>query len=103
MCFSPTASFISGSILITTGIYSLRQVRSSSAVPFASIPLLFGIQQIVEGVVWLSFGSVTLHSIATTMFVMFSHVFWPIFVPLAIWLIEKNPIRKKMILGICII
>lgn len=34
---------------------------------------------------------------------MFSHVLWPTFVPLSIWLIEKHPIRKKILAGITLI
>lgn len=100
MCFSATASFTSGAILTVIGVFTLRQVKSKSSLPFASIPLLFGIQQIIEGMVWLSFGSPIFHMVVTHMFVMFSHVLWPFFVPMAIWLIEKDPKRKKILFGI---
>lgn len=103
MCFSATASFTAGAILVTAGVLTLRHVQSKSTFPFACIPLLFGIQQIVEGIVWTSFGSPILHTVATYVFVMFSHVLWPSFVPFSIWLIEKDPIRKKILLSISIV
>jgi len=103
MCFSATASFASGAILMTTGVLTLRHVRSKSTFPFACIPLLFGIQQMTEGIVWTSFGSPILHAVATYLFVMFAYVLWPSFVPITIWLIEKNPIRKRILLGISLI
>ena len=103
MCFSATASFTAGVILTVTGVYTLRQVKSKSILPFASIPLLFGIQQIIEGIVWMSFNEPVLHGIATYLFVLFAYVLWPTFVPVSIWLIEENPIRKKILWGISLV
>ena len=103
MCFSATASFTSGVILMTAWVFTLRHVRSKLTFPFACIPLLFGIQQMVEGIVWVSFDSPALHTVATYLFVMFAYVLWPAFVPTTIWLIEKNPKRKRMLLGISLI
>ena len=55
MCFSATASFVAGSALVVLGVATLRATRRKSEIPFAAIPLLFGIQQLVEGLLWLSF------------------------------------------------
>ncbi len=41
MCFSATASFTAGTVLIVAGVLTLRHVRSRSVLPFASIPLFF--------------------------------------------------------------
>lgn len=100
MCFSPIASFTAGTVLVIAGIFSLRQISSKSHLPFASIPLLFGIQQLIEGMVWLSLAwpsSLLFHNIVTYSFVMFSHVLWPIFVPIAVLLMENDPKRKKIL------
>lgn len=37
------------------GTFTLRWARTLRERPFAAIPLLFAIQQIVEGVIWLTF------------------------------------------------
>jgi hypothetical protein len=99
MCFSATASFAAGIFLVTTGIFTLRNVRDRSSIAFASTPVLFGIQQLIEGAVWLSMvpGSLIPQSVVTYGFVFFSHIFWPFFAPLSIWLIEKHPLRKKIL------
>lgn len=97
MCFSATASFVAGGALSAGGVLTLSKTRTKREVPFAGIPLLFGIQQAIEGIVWLSFGSPLLKTIATYAFSMFSHVLWPIFVPIAILLLEKDPVRKKIL------
>lgn len=103
MCFSATASFTSGIILIVAGIFTLLQVKSKSSIPFASIPLIFGIQQIIEGMVWISFNSSIFHSIVVNLFVFIAYVFWPIYVPITILLLEKNVLRKKILWVISLI
>lgn len=81
----------------------MRHAREKAEIPFASIPLLFGIQQIVEGIVWVTFGMPTIHAIATYIFILFSHVLWPVFVPMSIWLLEKDLLRKKILFGIFLV
>ena len=98
MCFSATASFIAGSALSAVGVVTIKKTKRKAEIPFAMIPLLFGIQQIIEGVVWLSFGSSLLNIIATYAYSLFSHVLWPIFVPLSVGLLETVPWRKKVLL-----
>lgn len=100
MCFSATASFVAGTALSGAGVVTIKKAQKKSELPFASIPLLFGVQQTIEGIVWLSFGSPKLNTVMTYAYSMFSHVFWPIFIPLAVLLIETNPIRRK-ILRVC--
>lgn len=103
MCFSATASFVAGGVLSATGIVTIRKAKTKAEVPFACIPLLFGIQQLVEGVVWLSFGNSLLNSLATNAFLAFALVIWPIFVPIAVLLIETNKTRKKLLLPFVLI
>lgn len=97
MCFSATASFTAGAALSATGVLTLSEVKERKELPFAAIPLLFGIQQAIEGVVWVSFSSAFWNTLATYAYSMFSHVLWPIFVPISVLLIETNPTRKKIL------
>src|SRR3990167_9996798 len=97
MCFSAAASFAAGGTLSVVGALTLAKVKKKSALPFASIPLLFGIQQAIEGSVWVSFGSPILNTIATYAYSMFSHVLWPIFVPFWFLMLETDPTRKKIL------
>ena len=55
MCFSTTASFAAGTSLSAIGVVTLRHAKRTAEVPFALIPLLFGIQHPTEGGVWLTF------------------------------------------------
>lgn len=97
MCFSATASLVAGGALSVTGGLTMMQAKTKAELPFASIPLLFGIQQAIEGVVWLSFDAPLLHTIATYAYMTFSHVLWPIFVPVSIMLLETDQFRKKIL------
>jgi hypothetical protein len=99
MCFSATASFVAGTMLSSIGMVTLIQTKGSRLLPLALIPLLFGIQQFIEGFLWLSFQheSPLLTWSTTYAFTMFSHVLWPIFVPFAVGLIEPVPWRRKTI------
>ena len=61
MCFSATASFTAGTALIVLGAVTARRVRRPSELPFALIPALFGIQQLIEGALWMTFSSQEVH------------------------------------------
>ena len=99
MCFSATASFIAGVSLTVLGVATVKKAERKAEVPFAMIPLLFGVQQIIEGMLWLSFrfDAPLLNMTMTYAFTLFSHVLWPIFVPFSIGLVETVAWRKKVI------
>ena len=101
MCFSATASFTAGVSLSVLGLATLKKAERKAEIPFAMIPLLFGVQQIIEGMLWLSFrfDAPLLNVIMTYAFTLFSHVLWPVFVPFSIGLVEKVAWRKKVILA----
>ncbi|MDO8207956.1 MAG: hypothetical protein Q7T38_09100 [Gallionella sp.] len=105
MCFSATASFVAGVSLTAIGVVTVKMAKRKTKIPFAMIPLLFGIQQLIEGMLWLSFKfeAPLLNVSMTYLFTFFSHVLWPIFMPLSIGLMETVPWRKKVILAFQII
>lgn len=100
MCFSATASFTAGAVLSVVGVATIKKAKTKRQLPFAVIPLLFGVQQIIEGLVWLSFGAGTpfLAQIATYSFVFFAYILWPVFVPFSILLLERNAYRRKVLI-----
>ena len=101
MCFSATASFVAGATLSAAGVATLTQARHRSEIPFAAIPLLFGIQQITEGVLWVTFrhDAPVLKQTMTDVYSVFSHVWWPIYVPFAIGYLEASRRRKTILLA----
>ena len=101
MCFSAAASFVAGATLSAIGVATIRKAERPSEIPFASIPLLFGIQQLVEGVIWLTFRNeaAALKQGMTYVYSFFSHVLWPIYIPFAIRFLEYAPQRKRALLA----
>lgn len=101
MCFSASASFVAGASLSAIGVATLKAAKRRSEIPFAAIPLLFGVQQITEGVIWLTFRSdaPVLKQTMTAIYSVFSHVLWPMYVPLAIGYLEHERWRRKILRG----
>lgn len=99
MCFSATASFVAGTSLSVIGVATLKCTRRPTEILFAMIPLLFGIQQLIEGVIWLTFvhDAPMLKQTMTYVYSGFSHVLWPIYVPLAIGVLELMRWRRKVL------
>jgi hypothetical protein len=52
MCFSTTASCIAGAALVAVGARTLQLSRGRAEVPLGLVPMLFGVQQLTEGLVW---------------------------------------------------
>ena len=100
MCFSATASFSAGAVLLGLGTLTLKSAKRPRELPFAAIPLLFAIQQLSEGVIWLTFRyeAPQLNAVMTHMYSFFSHVLWPVYVPLAVLLIEPSAWRRRGLL-----
>ncbi|MEQ1801864.1 MAG: DUF6629 family protein [Gammaproteobacteria bacterium] len=99
MCFSATASFTAGTLLFAVGVATLGTAKTRAERPFAMIPLLFGIQQLIEGVIWLTFShdAPLLKQTMTYLYSGFSHVLWPMYVPFAMAILEAVPWRRTAI------
>jgi hypothetical protein len=102
MCFSATASLVAGTALSATGAVTLSKAKKNE-IPLASIPLLFGIQQLIDGVVWLSFGMPVLNAIAAHGYALFAFVWWPVFVPLALLAIEPDHTRRDIMKALALV
>ena len=102
MCFSATASFTAGTVLLGIGTLTLMAAKRPRELPFAAIPLLFAIQQLVEGVIWLTFSyeAPRINAVMTHVYSFFSHVLWPVYVPVAVLLIEPQGWRRRPLLAI---
>ena len=104
MCFSAQASFTAGALLLIVGAATVRRARVPSEVPYAWIPLLFGVQQLLEGALWLTFPdrAPLLNTVLTHAYSLFSHVLWPIYVPLAALALETVPWRRRILTAIAV-
>ena len=59
MCFSAEVSFTAAAILLPAGAAAVLRAYQTDRryVPIAALPLLFGVQQALEGAVWTSAGN----------------------------------------------
>ena len=100
MCFSAEASFVGGVIIASIGVVTVRKVHNPSQIIFACIPLFFGLQQITEGILWLTIPLsefVVTQRIATFFFLIMALVIWPSLVPVSVFHMEKLKNRKKIL------
>ncbi len=98
MCFSANASFGAGIVLAAIGIASVKKAQTPSQIFFGCIPLIFCVQQITEGFVWLSLSNpayASLKQVATYNFLFFAQVVWPLWIPLSILMLEPKMRQKK--------
>lgn len=100
MCFSASASFGASAILAGAGVVAIKKIESPRMLAFAGTPLLFGLHQLSEGMVWLSLSDPELASWQDTFtyfYLFIAQLTWPVWVPFAVWLMEPNQARKKML------
>ena len=100
MCFSAEASFAGGVIISAIGVATIREVHKPSQALFAGIPLFFGIQQITEGLLWVTIplpDFINIEKISTYLFLSMALVIWPSMIPLSVSMMEEDRKRKKML------
>jgi hypothetical protein len=99
MCFSAEASFTAAAILLPAGALGMQRAYRTDRryLPFAALPLFFGLQQLFEGLVWtgnaLSSDTMVLRYSLAYMF--FSWLAWPVWIPLSTYFLE--PCRRRYI------
>ncbi|MBI4232183.1 hypothetical protein HY605_03030 [Candidatus Peregrinibacteria bacterium] len=96
MCFSATASFIASAALTSTGILAVKKTSNKNHRWITVVPLLFGIQQAIEGTLWISPKGSLLAMIMTYGFLFFAFPFWPIYAPFAVLKVEKEASNRKV-------
>jgi len=98
MCFSAAASFAGGAVLSAVGVATVRKTVRPAQLSFASVPLIFGVQQLSEGFVWLSLqspGHESLLNISTYIFLITAVVIWPVMIPFSIFRLEGSERKRK--------
>ncbi len=102
MCFSAEASFAASAAICAIGTLSVAKAKQARQLPFAGIPLIFSVQQAIEGLLWIALRNpeyAAWQSKATYSFLFFAQLFWPFWVPLATLLLETDPRRARILKG----
>lgn len=107
MCFSATASFATSVVLVPLGSFALVHAYQfkKQYLALAAMPLLFGIQQMFEGALWLVLDdqlNIAQH-IPALGFLFFAYFLWPFYVPLAAFFVEEDRVRRRIFLAVAAI
>lgn len=85
MCFSATASFTSGVVVGGIGLATLPMVRQRRELAFAALPVVFGVHQLLEGVIWTQLDheptGTAIRSPAVIAWLLIAWTLFPILVP----------------------
>ncbi len=112
MCFSSSASFVLAAVLLPLGVGSVRYCRDrqrSDLLPLALTPLLFSVQQALEGLVWLGLapgGSDRLVHSAALSYLFFAYAFWLAWFPWCVLRLNLHatpPLRRRILVGLLVL
>lgn len=97
MCFSAGASFVTSGVLAGAGTAIVQKTKRFRAIAF--IPLLFAIQQFIEGLQWIAPHPSELSIILGYTYLLFAFVLWPTYVPLSVLAAESDKKRRNILTG----
>jgi hypothetical protein len=93
MCFSAEVSFTAAAILLPAGAIGVQKAYRTDRryLPFAALPIFFGLQQLFEGLVWTgnALSSDTMVQRFSLAYMFFSWLAWPVWVPLSTYFLEQ--------------
>lgn len=99
MLFS-NGKFTTALVLAPVGIYCIKNAAGLKKAYwlFALMPLMFGLQQFFEGLVWLGLesGEDGTTQLAARGYLFFSHLFWLVWIPLSCYAVEENVNKRKI-------
>jgi len=91
MCWSPTADLVAGCAITAVGALCVASTRRARDLPLATLPVLLGVHQLIESVVWRNAdnaadagGTHAIGGIAVLLWLMIALPLLPAFVPLAV-------------------
>ncbi len=95
---SAIISFGTGLLLFIIGIAAISKTRDMRQLMFAAIPLLFALQQMMEGFLYLlipKLGYASVKGNFACVNLIIAEAIWPVWIPLAILLLERGPVLKN--------
>ena len=102
MCWRPTADLVAGTIVSVIAIATVAQARRLRDLPLACLPLVLGVHQLIEAVVWRgadgTVSPATAH-LAVLIWTAIAFPLLPAYVPLAVlsaaW--PQRPARRRLL------
>ncbi|WP_157537017.1 DUF6629 family protein [Nocardioides sp. Root190] len=97
MCFAPEMDLAVGAVITVVGIDALRHVSDRRQLPIAALPVLFGVHQLIETLVWWDLqGKVSscTGDVAAWIYVLIALTLVPIVVPIAFLVLGTGRSRR---------
>lgn len=99
-------SFASGALLGGVGIATLTKIRSPRELLLGSLPLMFAVHQIEEGVVWMAMeGQVAppVGQLSIDLYIYFAHALLPAIIPWCFWLAEPEKSHRTWLIPLVVL
>lgn len=97
MCLSAPVSFSAAAVLIPLGAATMRRAWSTDRryLAVATLPVLLGVQQLIEGLIWTEGARANLPAVETLSlaYTFFAWIVWPVWIPLSAYSVE--PARRQ--------
>jgi hypothetical protein len=106
MCFDATASITSGVAIGAIGAATLPLVREPRERPFAALGFVFGVHQLLEGMVWLRLDAgdpATIHDPAVAAWLLIAWAILPLWVPLSVARFEPDRARRRAVQALAVL
>lgn len=106
MCFSPEASFATAAFTGAIGVLALNRARGPRDVLLAATPLLFALQQALEGFIWLAAAGAQGQPMSSPLvlgYLIFARAFWPAYAPLAVMIVEPRRQRLRLMAPLLVV
>lgn len=105
MCLSAEVSFLAAAVLLPAGALAASRAAKVDRryIPLCILPILFGVQQFAEGMVWTSGASGDAGGVDrwSLVYMLFSWLAWPVWIPVSVYFIEASS-RKPIYLAFAI-
>jgi len=103
MCLSPQVDVVAGLVMSVVAVDAVRHCHSPRLVGLAALPAIFAVHTFTSAVVWLGLqGHVSTSSLdtATAFYLAVAFVLLPVYVPVAILLIEPPGWRRAALVAL---
>lgn len=102
MCLSAPVSFAAAAVLVPVGALALRRAWRGDRrfAALSALPLLMGVQQFIEGLVWISgaSGTAAQTQALSLVYMFFAWLLWPVWIPLSVYFIEPHRRRAAYLI-----
>lgn len=99
MCLSAPVSLAAAAALVPTGAFAVNRALKVDRrfLALAALPVLFGLQQYFEGMVWLAGAAGDASSLSSNSlaYMFFAWIAWPVWVPISVYFIETG--RRRLL------